>query len=68
MGTPTRPGVWELLGLGAGIAACVVGGIGIGWLVDWAVGTVPVFMLIGLCLGIAAGVLMGYGKIRSYLS
>jgi len=68
MATRPQPGAWDLLTLGATIAGCVVGGVLLGWLVDRAAGTVPVFLLVGLGLGVVAGVLAAYGKIRSYLS
>lgn len=68
MDPPAQPGVWELLTLGATNAVCVVGGMGIGWLVDHAVGTTPVFIFVGLGLGVVAGCLISYNKIRHYLS
>lgn len=68
LGTRSQPSAWDLLTLGATTAACVVGGLGLGWLVDNAAGTEPVFLFVGLGLGIAAGCLISYFKIRPYLS
>jgi F0F1-type ATP synthase assembly protein I len=68
MATPSQPSVWDLLTLGGTIAGCVVGGIVLGWLIDRAAGTLPVFILVGLGIGIVAGVLAVYSKIRIYLS
>lgn len=47
----------ELLGMGAISAAQVAVGVGLGWLVDSFADTTPVFLLVGLLLGIvgAAG-------------
>ena len=68
MAARSQPTAWELVTLGTSIAVCVVGGIGLGWLVDHLAGTLPVFILVGLCLGIAAGCLIAYRRIRPYLS
>jgi F0F1-type ATP synthase assembly protein I len=54
---PDRSLDWSaLLGMGAVIAAELVAGLGLGWLVDVLAGTTPIFLLIGLLLGIAAAV------------
>ena len=64
----SQPSPWELLGLGTAIAVCVVAGMGLGWVVDRALRTIPVFILVGLGLGTVAGVLIAYRRIRPYLS
>lgn len=46
----------EFAGLGLMNAMCLGLGLFGGWLVDRALGTLPLFMFIGLVLGIAAGV------------
>lgn len=68
MATRSQPNAWDLLTLGTANAVCVVAGIGVGWLVDHVAGTNPVFILVGLALGITAGVLITYRLIRPYLS
>ncbi|CAN5857505.1 hypothetical protein BH18ACT7_BH18ACT7_10230 [soil metagenome] len=49
-----RPDVSSLLSLGIVLALCLVLGLGLGGLLDRAVGTSPVFLLVGLLLGIVA--------------
>jgi F0F1-type ATP synthase assembly protein I len=61
------PDLSTLLGLGAATAAILVVGLGVGWLVDLIVNTLPVFTLVGLALGIVgAGVYM-YTKFKTFL-
>ena len=53
------PELATLLGLGAATAAILLVGLGLGWLVDQLVHSVPAFTLAGLALGIVgAGVYM----------
>jgi F0F1-type ATP synthase assembly protein I len=61
------PDVSDLLTFGMSIAACLVAGLGVGWLVDTALETLPVFTLIGLALGIVATGLYIYAKLNKYL-
>ena len=46
---------WDLVGLGGLLLGGVVGGLVVGLLLDNALGTDPVFALIGVFLGIALG-------------
>jgi F0F1-type ATP synthase assembly protein I len=57
----------DLAGLGGMLAGAVVLGMVIGLLVDHAAGTSPVFTLVGLGLGIAAGVGAFWVRVRSVL-
>ncbi|MQA87344.1 MAG: hypothetical protein GEV03_22630 [Streptosporangiales bacterium] len=57
-----------LAGLGMTNAACLLGGAGLGWLVDSRLGTTPVFILVGLISGIVIGVLATYKEVRKYLN
>ncbi|MBN9620541.1 MAG: AtpZ/AtpI family protein [Actinobacteria bacterium] len=57
----------DLLGLGIVIAAQLVAGLGLGWLVDDLAGTSPIFLLIGLLLGLAGAVSYTVVKFREYL-
>ncbi|HEX5346693.1 MAG TPA: AtpZ/AtpI family protein [Pseudonocardiaceae bacterium] len=53
------PELATLLGLGAATAAILLVGLGLGWLVDQVVHSIPAFTLVGLALGIVgAGVYM----------
>ena len=66
-----RPGgpsvAMEFLSLGLGSALCLVVGAGIGLAIDAAVGTSPLFTLIGLGFGVVAGVLYTVSKVRRNL-
>ncbi|HZC70858.1 MAG TPA: AtpZ/AtpI family protein [Jatrophihabitans sp.] len=66
---PDRSIGWStLLGMGVVIAAELVAGLGLGWLVDSLAGTAPIFLLIGLLLGIAAAVSYTVVEFRKYLN
>ena len=65
---PDRSLGWStLLGMGAVTAAELVAGLGLGWLVDSLAGTTPIFLLIGLLLGIAAAITYTVAEFRKYL-
>jgi F0F1-type ATP synthase assembly protein I len=65
---PDRTLGWsELLGMGAVIAAELVVGFALGWLVDSLADTGPVFVLVGLLLGIAAAVTYTVIEFRKFL-
>jgi ATP synthase protein I len=65
---PDRSLGWsELVGMGAVIAAELVVGLGLGWLVDSLADTAPVFLLIGLLLGIASAITYTVVEFRKYL-
>jgi F0F1-type ATP synthase assembly protein I len=61
-------GLWELVTLGSVMVACLVGGLGVGLVVDQHLDTLPVFTLVGLGVGMVAGALISYRRIRHYLS
>lgn len=56
-----------LLGMGIAIAAQLAVGLVIGWLVDAAAGTTPIFLLVGLALGIVAAVSYTVVEFRKFL-
>jgi F0F1-type ATP synthase assembly protein I len=56
-----------LLGLGAVIGAALVVGMGAGWLVDSAAGTGPVFVVVGLAVGLVGGIAYAVRQFRQYL-
>jgi F0F1-type ATP synthase assembly protein I len=57
----------DLVGLGGMLAGAVVLGLVVGLLVDHAAGTEPAFTLVGIVLGIAAGVVAFWLRVRSAL-
>jgi F0F1-type ATP synthase assembly protein I len=61
------PGLSTLLGLGAVIAAQLVAGFLLGWLVDTLAGTTPIFRLVGLLLGIVGAVSYTVVEFRKFL-
>ena len=56
-----------LLGMGAAVAGAIVAGLGLGWLVDSLTGTAPVFLLVGLLLGVVGAVCYAILQFRTYL-
>jgi len=64
---PNRPDVSSLLTLGIVLALCLVLGLGLGWLLDTAVGTSTVFLLAGLLLGIVAAACYTVASFRRQL-
>jgi F0F1-type ATP synthase assembly protein I len=61
------PNLATLLGLGATTAAILVVGLGLGWLVDEVVDTLPAFTLVGLALGIVGAGIYIYGQFAKFL-
>jgi ATP synthase protein I len=65
---PDRSIGWsELLGMGATIAAELAAGLGLGWLIDAFAGTSPIFLIIGLLLGVTGAVAYTVAEFRKYL-
>ncbi|HTW09795.1 MAG TPA: AtpZ/AtpI family protein [Acidimicrobiales bacterium] len=63
---PRYPGAAAYAGLGVACALCLLGGGALGWLADQAAGTIPLFLLVGLCLGAALAVLVVRSEFRKY--
>ena len=61
------PGWSTLLGMGVVIAAELVAGLTVGFLIDKAAGTTPIFLLVGLLLGIIGAVSYTVVEFRKYL-
>jgi F0F1-type ATP synthase assembly protein I len=61
------PSWQELLGMGAVIAAVIAVGMGLGWVVDEIVNTVPIFILVGLALGIVGATAYTVTQFRKFL-
>jgi F0F1-type ATP synthase assembly protein I len=65
---PERNLGWSaLVGMGAVAAAQLLAGFGLGWLIDHFAGTTPIFLLIGLLLGIAGAISYTVVEFRRYL-
>ena len=61
------PELATLLGLGAATAAILLVGLGLGWLVDQVVHSVPAFTLAGLAVGIVGAGLYMYLNFTKFL-
>jgi len=56
-----------LLGLGAAIAGQFAVCLAVGWVIDTAAGTSPIFLLVGLGLGLVAAASYTVVEFRKYL-
>jgi len=56
----------QFAGLGMMNALCWIGGLAGGWFLDRAIGTLPLFLFLGLVLGIAAGVLASRAELKRF--
>jgi hypothetical protein len=61
-----RPGIMAFAGLGMLNALCLATGLVVGWLVDRALGTLPLFLFLGLIGGIAMGVVATRAEWKRY--
>ena len=57
----------ELLNMGAVVAASIVAGLGLGWLVDSLAHTTPIFLFLGLVLGVGGAIRYTVREFRKYL-
>jgi F0F1-type ATP synthase assembly protein I len=53
-------------GLGLLNAICLGVGLVVGWFVDRALGTLPLFLFLGLAAGVAMGVLATRAELKRY--
>ena len=58
----------DLASAGITVAGAVAAGVALGWLVDHLLGTLPVFLFLGLLVGVAGAVWYLVLKFRTYLS
>lgn len=67
---PQRPqlGLYALIGLGTLNLVSLLIGLGIGWFLDGRFHSFPAATLIGLALGIAAGITASLMQIRRYFT
>jgi F0F1-type ATP synthase assembly protein I len=61
------PDLSTLLGMGVAIAAFLMIGLGLGWLADELLDSLPVFVLIGLALGIVGASGYVYAQFKKFL-
>ncbi len=61
------PGAMAFVGLGTTVAGCVAVGVGGGIALDARLGTSPLFLVIGLVLGLAAAVATVVAQVRRFL-
>jgi len=64
---PDGPDLSTLLGLGVATAAFLVVGLGLGWLADELLDSLPVFVFIGLALGIAGASAYVYAQFKKFM-
>jgi F0F1-type ATP synthase assembly protein I len=60
------PNLSTLLGFGVALAAILVVGLGLGWLVDAMLDSVPVFTMVGLALGVAGACVYVYVQFKKF--
>ena len=61
-----QPGIFAFAGLGLLNAFCLGLGLGVGWWIDKTLGTLPLFLFLGLVAGIAMGVLATRAELKRY--
>jgi F0F1-type ATP synthase assembly protein I len=61
-----QPGIFAFWGIGLLNAFCIGAGLVCGWLIDRAVGTLPLFLFLGLIAGIAVGVMATRAEWKRY--
>ncbi|SHF67318.1 Putative F0F1-ATPase subunit Ca2+/Mg2+ transporter [Jatrophihabitans endophyticus] len=64
---PESPSWTSLLGMGAVIAAQLAVGVALGLLLDSQLSTSPIFVLAGIAVGLAGGVVYAVTEFRKYL-
>lgn len=66
MGKPS-PNLLTLLGLGVTNAVCLGVGLAAGWAIDDVLDTTPVFIFVGIVVGVAMGVAATWLEVRKFL-
>ncbi len=61
-----KPGILVFAGIGMMNAICLGAGLVGGWFADKALGTLPLFLMIGLVLGALFGVLATRSEFKRY--
>lgn len=57
----------DLAGLGSLLVGCLLAGLAVGWFVDDRLDAAPAYTLLGLAIGLAAGIWVSWLRIRQYL-
>jgi F0F1-type ATP synthase assembly protein I len=65
--TRDAPGWSTLLSMGVVVALLFAGGLALGWFLDHVLHTSPILAIVGLALGLAAGVYYSIVQFRTYL-
>jgi Putative F0F1-ATPase subunit Ca2+/Mg2+ transporter len=65
---PPQLGLYALIGIGTLNLVSLLAGLGIGWYLDDRLGSFPAATLIGLAVGIAAGLTASWFQIRKYFT
>jgi F0F1-type ATP synthase assembly protein I len=65
--TRDAPGWSTLLSMGVVVALLFAGGLALGWFLDRVLHTSPILAIVGLALGLAAGVYYSIVQFRTYL-
>jgi hypothetical protein len=65
-GDPSYPSPMAYIGIGMLNAICLLGGGALGLFLDRGIGTLPVFLLLGLLAGAGAGVAATRAELRRY--
>ncbi|MGH9115293.1 MAG: hypothetical protein ACRDWW_05625 [Acidimicrobiales bacterium] len=60
------PGIMAFAWIGLLNAICLAVGLIVGWLVDRALGTLPLFLFIGMASGIAIGAFATRSELKRY--
>jgi F0F1-type ATP synthase assembly protein I len=60
------PELGDLLSMGLTLATCVIVGFGLGWLVDFGLGSFPAFALVGLAVGIVGASVYFYKVFKKF--
>jgi hypothetical protein len=63
---PSELGGLELLGLGVFNALCVAAGLGLGWFADREIGSTPTCTIVGLLVGVLAGVVGTWVQLKRF--
>jgi F0F1-type ATP synthase assembly protein I len=64
---PDGPDLATLLGLGLATAAFLVVGLGLGWLVDSMLDSLPVFVFLGLAVGVVGAGGYVYAQFKKFM-